>query len=181
MQPCAERAEALAARVSRLIELRRTDKAAPQDRASCFSISRPIPAPAAGRLSVGLCVAVTTRSKPCRPTAMRSRCLPASMRCASDCWSGNAALLGTDANVHARIPVDDHVRREPSISRRSRSNGDRRPGRQLTDGRNLFVMGERFGNVFVGLQPGFGYEGDPMRLLFESGFAPTHAFTAFYR
>ena len=24
----------------------------------------------------------------------------------------------------------------------------------------------------------FGYEGDPMRLLFERGFAPTHAFSA---
>ncbi|MEM8644377.1 MAG: magnesium chelatase subunit H, partial [Pseudomonadota bacterium] len=27
----------------------------------------------------------------------------------------------------------------------------------------------------------FGYEGDPMRLLFEKGFSPTHAFSAFYR
>src|SRR5262249_29596650 len=27
----------------------------------------------------------------------------------------------------------------------------------------------------------FGYEGDPMRLLFERSFAPTHAFAAFYR
>ena len=43
------------------------------------------------------------------------------------------------------------------------------------------MLGERFGNVFVGLQPSFGYEGDPMRLLFEKGFAPTHAFSAFYR
>jgi magnesium chelatase subunit H len=33
----------------------------------------------------------------------------------------------------------------------------------------------------VGIQPAFGYEGDPMRLLFEKGFAPTHAFSAFYR
>jgi magnesium chelatase subunit H len=39
----------------------------------------------------------------------------------------------------------------------------------------------QLGNVFVGVQPGFGYEGDPMRLLFEGSFAPTHAFTAFYR
>ena len=38
-----------------------------------------------------------------------------------------------------------------------------------------------FGNVMVGIQPGFGYEGDPMRLLFEKGLAPTHAFSAFYR
>jgi magnesium chelatase subunit H len=33
----------------------------------------------------------------------------------------------------------------------------------------------------VAVQPGFGYEGDPMRLLFEKGLAPTHAFSAFYR
>ena len=30
------------------------------------------------------------------------------------------------------------------------------------------------------MQPAFGYEGDPMRLLFERGFAPTHAFVQFY-
>jgi magnesium chelatase subunit H len=55
------------------------------------------------------------------------------------------------------------------------------PGRQQSDGESIFVLGERFGNVFVGIQPAFGYEGDPMRLLFEKGFAPTHAFSAFYR
>ena len=43
------------------------------------------------------------------------------------------------------------------------------------------MLGERFGNVLVGIQPAFGYEGDPMRLLFEKSFAPTHAFSAFYR
>jgi magnesium chelatase subunit H len=53
--------------------------------------------------------------------------------------------------------------------------------RQQTDGQSIFVLGAQFGNVFVGVQPAFGYEGDPMRLLFEQGFAPTHAFSAFYR
>ena len=43
------------------------------------------------------------------------------------------------------------------------------------------MLGAQFGNVLVGVQPAFGYEGDPMRLLFEKGFAPTHAFSAFYR
>ena len=42
-------------------------------------------------------------------------------------------------------------------------------------------LGQKFGNVLVGIQPAFGYEGDPMRLLFERDFAPTHAFSAFYR
>ena len=46
---------------------------------------------------------------------------------------------------------------------------------------HLFVLGAQFGNAFVGIQPAIGIEGDPMRLLFEKGFAPTHAFSAFYR
>ena len=54
------------------------------------------------------------------------------------------------------------------------------PGRVQSDGRGVFVLGATFGRVFVGVQPAFGWEGDPMRLLFEAGFAPTHAFSAFY-
>jgi magnesium chelatase subunit H len=92
---------------------------------------------------------------------------------------GNRAQHGTPANVYARIPVDTHVRREPHLADVERTWGAA-PGRQLTDGRSLFVMGERFGNVFIGVQPAFGWEGDPMRLLFEGSFAPTHAFCAYY-
>ena len=55
------------------------------------------------------------------------------------------------------------------------------PGRKQTDGSAILVLGQQFGNVLVGIQPAFGYEGDPMRLLFERDFAPTHAFSAFYR
>ncbi len=94
--------------------------------------------------------------------------------------AGNAERYGTDANVHARIPVDDHVRREPHLEAIEAQWGPA-PGRQQTDGRSIFVLGAQFGRVFVGVQPAFGYEGDPMRLLFEHGFAPTHAFSAFYR
>jgi magnesium chelatase subunit H len=93
---------------------------------------------------------------------------------------GNAARYGTDANVAARITADDHVGRQRWLDEIERQWGAA-PGRQQSDGGGLFVLGARFGNVFVGLQPAFGYEGDPMRLLFERGFAPTHAFAAFYR
>jgi magnesium chelatase subunit H len=93
---------------------------------------------------------------------------------------GNAERSGVLANVHVRVSVDDYVRREPYLADLERTWGAA-PGKQLTDGASLFVMGEQFGNVFVGVQPAFGYEGDPMRLLFEKGFAPTHAFSAFYR
>ncbi|MBC7941197.1 MAG: magnesium chelatase subunit H, partial [Chitinophagaceae bacterium] len=54
-------------------------------------------------------------------------------------------------------------------------------GRQLSNGGSIFVLGRQFGNVLIAVQPSFGYEGDPMRLLFEKGLAPTHAFSAFYR
>jgi magnesium chelatase subunit H len=55
------------------------------------------------------------------------------------------------------------------------------PGKQLSDGTGLFVLGKQFGNILVTIQPSFGYEGDPMRLLFGKGTAPTHAFSGFYR
>ena len=93
---------------------------------------------------------------------------------------GNAQRYGTPANVAVCIPADDHVSREPHLAEIERTWGPA-PGRQNTDGSSIFVLGAQFGNVFVGVQPGFGYEGDPMRLLFERGFAPTHAFNAFYR
>ncbi|MEO1275630.1 MAG: cobaltochelatase subunit CobN, partial [Pseudomonadota bacterium] len=93
---------------------------------------------------------------------------------------GNAERFGADGNVFARIAVDDYVSTEPHLAEIEAQWGPA-PGKHQTDGRSLYVLGLRFGNVFVGLQPGFGYEGDPMRLLFERGFAPTHAFSAYYR
>ncbi len=93
---------------------------------------------------------------------------------------GNAARYGTDTNVVARVDVNDHVAQQPWLDEIERTWGAA-PGRQQSDGRSLFVLGEKFGNVLVGVQPAFGYEGDPMRLLFERGFSPTHAFAAFYR
>ena len=93
---------------------------------------------------------------------------------------GNAMQTGAPANVHALISANDHVRREPHLQELEAVWGPA-PGKQLSNGREIFVMGERFGNVFVGVQPAFGWEGDPMRLLFQGNFAPTHAFSAFYR
>lgn len=86
----------------------------------------------------------------------------------------------TDAAIYARIPAADHIRRERRLAEIEKQWGPA-PGRQQSDGRNIHVYGASFGNVFVGVQPAFGYEGDPMRLLFEKGFAPTHAFSAYYR
>lgn len=94
--------------------------------------------------------------------------------------NGNAARFGAMANVHHRIPANEHLRREKYLKEIEAQWGPS-PGKQQSDGSHIFVLGERFGNVFVGIQPAFGHEGDPMRLLFEQGHAPTHAFSAFYR
>lgn len=93
---------------------------------------------------------------------------------------GNAGQYGAPANIAVKIPRDVHIRREPFLADIETVWGPA-PGRQLSDGASIFVMGLQLGNVFIGVQPGFGYEGDPMRLLFEGSFAPTHAFSAFYR
>lgn len=92
---------------------------------------------------------------------------------------GNAQQFGTEANVHARVHVDDYVRSERRLAEIEAHWGPA-PGRTLTNGRELFVLGRAFGNLLITVQPPFGYEGDPMRLLFDRGFTPTHAFCAHY-
>ncbi len=53
-------------------------------------------------------------------------------------------------------------------------------GKLNTNGTELLVFGKQFGNVFIGVQPTFGYEGDPMRLLFSRSASPHHGFAAYY-
>ncbi|SLN58143.1 Aerobic cobaltochelatase subunit CobN [Roseivivax jejudonensis] len=92
---------------------------------------------------------------------------------------GSAQQYGQEANVAAQVSADEMVRATPWLDEIEAVWGPA-PGRVQSDGRGVFVLGAQFGKVFVGLQPGFGWEGDPMRLLFEGGFAPTHAFAQFY-
>jgi magnesium chelatase subunit H len=94
--------------------------------------------------------------------------------------NGNREMYGADANVHHIIPTSEHVRNDRWLKQIEAQWGPA-PGKQLTNGQGLFVQGVQLGQALVCIQPGFGYEGDPMRLLFEAGFAPTHAFSAFYR
>ena len=92
---------------------------------------------------------------------------------------GNAKQYGQEANVAAHVDADTIVQGTPPLKAIESVWGPA-PGKIQSDGRGVYVLGQHFGNVFVGVQPTFGYEGDPMRLLFETGFAPTHAFTQFY-
>ena len=92
---------------------------------------------------------------------------------------GNARQYGQEANVAAHLSADRLVAETPWLEEIEAVWGPA-PGKVQSDGRGVFILGAQFGKVFVGVQPTFGYEGDPMRLLFERGFAPTHAFSGFY-
>merc|ERR1719421_1695462 len=54
------------------------------------------------------------------------------------------------------------------------------PGHLNSNGKELLVFGVKMGNMFIGVQPSFGYEGDPMRLLFSKSASPHHGFAAYY-
>jgi magnesium chelatase subunit H len=179
MHTCSERADVLAARIGRLVDLRRSERAERRVAAVLFNFP-----PNAGNTGTAAFLSVFeslhnllkamqregyTVEVPATVDELRERVI-----------RGNAETFGATANVHARIAVDDHVRRERWLKAIEAQWGPA-PGKQQSNGSSIFVLGERFGNVFVGIQPAFGYEGDPMRLLFERGFAPTHAFSAFYR
>ena len=179
MHSCPERAEMLAARVDKIVRLRRTAQAKRKVAIVLFNFP-----PNAGNTGTAAYLSVfaslhTTLSAmqregyavevPATVDELRARII-----------DGNRERFGAHANVHARISADAHVRRERWLYEIEKQWGPA-PGRQQSDGSSIFVLGAQFGNVFVGVQPAFGYEGDPMRLLFEKGFAPTHAFSAFYR
>ena len=86
---------------------------------------------------------------------------------------GNSDKYGQEANVIERINGTEIVENEPFLKEIEEVWGSA-PGKIQSDGTGIFILGKKLGNIVVGIQPTFGYEGDPMRLLFEKGFAPTH-------
>ncbi|MEN2787903.1 magnesium chelatase subunit H [Sphingomonas qilianensis] len=179
MRSCPERAEALAGKIAKLVDLRRSARAARKLAIILFNF--PPNAGATGtaaHLAVWESLHATLTTLAAEGYAVD---VPTDVDALRDAvLHGNAARYGADANVHARIPADDHVRREPHLAAIEAQWGPA-PGKQQSDGGSIHVLGAQFGEVFVGIQPAFGYEGDPMRLLFEGRFTPTHAFSAFYR
>ena len=179
MVPCPERAETLAARIDRMIGLRRTERA--RRRVAVVLFDFPPNAGATGSAAHLSVFESLHRTLTAMREAGYSVDVPAGADALrDDLLGGNAARHGAPANVHATIAAEEHVRRERWLGEIEAQWGPA-PGRSLTDGRSIFVLGRRYGNVMVAVQPPFGYEGDPMRLLFERGHAPTHAFSAFYR
>jgi magnesium chelatase subunit H len=106
--------------------------------------------------------------------------LPASPELLRDTiLEGNRLLFGTDGNVAAHFPVEQYRHHFPAYAGIEPFWGEA-PGEILNDRKRFHILGAFFGNLFIGQQPSFGYERDPMRLLMAKDAAPNHAFAAFY-
>jgi magnesium chelatase subunit H len=92
---------------------------------------------------------------------------------------GNSEGLGATANVAYRMKVDEYLRVCPWAGEIEAEWGPA-PGAINSFGGDLLIQGITLGNVFIGLQPTFGFEDDPMRLLMAKGGTPHHGFAAFY-
>ncbi|WP_204154466.1 magnesium chelatase subunit H [Leptolyngbya sp. CCY15150] len=90
-----------------------------------------------------------------------------------------AQYASPELNVAYRMSVPEYEELTPYHKRLEDSWGPA-PGHLNSDGQNLLIYGKSFGNVFIGVQPTFGYEGDPMRLLFSRSASPHHGFAAYY-
>ena len=179
MFTCTERTAMLSQRIAKLVDFRKTKRE--EKRLSIVLFNFP---PNAGNIGTAAYLAVF---ESVYQTMLKLKAegyhieMPASVDALrEDILNGNAKKYGADANVQALIPTQDHIRREMHL-REIEAQWGPAPGKQLNNGANIFVLGKQYGNVLIAIQPSFGYEGDPMRLLFEKGFAPTHAFSAFYR
>jgi magnesium chelatase subunit H len=178
MAPCPERIDALTEKTERMVRLRRAEVA--QKKIAIVLFGFPPNAGATGTaayLSVFESLFNTL-------AAMKARGYDVDLPEDVDALrkavlEGNARQYGQEANVVDHVSADTIVRGTPHLDEIEAVWGAA-PGRVQSDGRGVFVLGRQFGKVLVGVQPAFGYEGDPMRLLFERGFAPTHAFAAFY-
>lgn len=83
------------------------------------------------------------------------------------------------AAVAYRMTVEEYRQLCPYVAEIEREWG-RAPGRINSNGRELLIQGLKLGNALIAVQPTFGYEGDPMRLLMAESGAPHHGFMALY-
>jgi magnesium chelatase subunit H len=92
---------------------------------------------------------------------------------------GTSETFASNVNVAYRMSVDEYRDVCPFVREADKEWGPA-PGRINSFGRELLIQGITLGKVFVGVQPTFGYEGDPMRLMMARGGSPHHGFLAFY-
>eukprot|EP00210_Caulerpa_lentillifera_P005048 g4821.t1 len=93
--------------------------------------------------------------------------------------SEEARFNSADLNVAYKMPVNEYTKLCP-YAEELEENWGKPPGNLNSNGQELLIYGRHFGNVFIGIQPTFGYEGDPMRLLFSKSASPHHGFAAYY-
>jgi magnesium chelatase subunit H len=92
---------------------------------------------------------------------------------------GNAESFAATANVAYRMNVPEYRRLCPYVDEVEKDWGAA-PGSVNSFAGELLIQGVQLGNVFIGVQPTFGYEGDPMRLMLARSGSPHHGFMAFY-
>lgn len=92
---------------------------------------------------------------------------------------GNSESFGAAANVAYRMNVQEYRRLCPYVTEVEEDWG-RAPGAINAFGNELLIQGLTLGNIFIGVQPTFGFEGDPMRLMMARSGSPHHGFLAFY-
>ncbi|HEY0730602.1 MAG TPA: cobaltochelatase subunit CobN, partial [Pyrinomonadaceae bacterium] len=80
--------------------------------------------------------------------------------------------FGATANVAYRLSADEYRRLCPYVREVEKDWG--------AVPSHIKIEGLRLGNVFIGVQPTFGFEGDPMRMMMARSGSPTHGFMAFY-
>merc|ERR1719478_947779 len=90
-----------------------------------------------------------------------------------------AKIASPELNVQYKMRIDEYKELTPYAAELEENWGPP-PGNLNSDGSSLLVYGKTFGNVFIGVQPSFGYEGDPMRLLYAKSASPHHGFAAYY-
>jgi len=85
---------------------------------------------------------------------------------------GNSEEFGATANVAYQLTADEYRRLCPYVREVEKDWG--------AVPSNIPIQGITLGNVFIGVQPTFGFEGDPMRMMMARSGAPHHGFMAFY-
>jgi magnesium chelatase subunit H len=85
---------------------------------------------------------------------------------------GNSEAFGATANIAYRMSAEEY-RRRCAYVKEVETDWGAVPGQ-------INIQGITMGNVFIGVQPTFGFEGDPMRLMMARSGSPTHAFMGFY-
>ena len=91
----------------------------------------------------------------------------------------NAQISSPELNVAYKMTVSEYEKLCP-FAKDLEENWGPAPGHLNSDGKDLLIYGINMGNIFIGVQPSFGYEGDPMCLLFSKSASPHHGFAAYY-